>query len=672
MLTGRRAFQGANQVSIITAIMSSEPPAISTLQTGSGSVVPSAVERVVRRCLAKDPTARWQSARDLAEELKWIAEGGSQAGAAAPASAQPKSGGRLLWILASALVVALAALGVLTLGRKVDSPAVVRLTIEAPAVNIATQGGFNVPTVSPDGSRVAFTGSDDKHNSQIWVRPISSFQHQVVPGTQGGVDPFWSPDGKQIGFIVNRKLLTIGIAGTEPQTICDLSPNRGIFSNASWSPAGVIIFGIGGTPLHRVSSQGGDPKPVTRLDTSRGEVAHLSPQFLPDGRHFLYLAVSQQPENSAIYVGSLDSPETKRVMESGLGARFAESGFLMYVRAGTLVAHPFDWKSARLTGEPVSLFEQVFAWNTSFLPISSFSVSGDTLAYHPAKLPVTDLTWFDRRGSRVATIGEPAAYTNPALSPDQQRISVDKSDPEMSLRDIWLLDMRGGALRFTFHPRDDFNSVWSPDGTRIAFSSDRKGIRDIYMKQVNGVGEEELIVSSGRQKSLEGWSPDGKLLLYASQSSVWGVPIEGDRKPFRIVTGPGSYSESKVSADGKWIAYRSPESGSEEIYVQGFPGQSSRWRISTSGGFEPSWRRDGKELYYTIGNRLMVVDVQAGSGGFKYGLPRVLFEAPFTPDTRRNRYVPAADGQRFLIVTSRQEDSRPIHIVLNWRSALKH
>src|SRR5262249_22172852 len=350
-----------------------------------------------------------------------------------------------------------------------------------------------------------------------------------LPGTEEALYAFWSPDGKQIAFASNGKIQKVELAGGAPQPVCEVG--RSDEPGGSWSPAGVILFNSRGG-LSQVSAQGGDPKPATRLDASRGERSHLYPQFLPDGRHFLYLAMSQRSENNGLYVASLDSPQTTRVMASGLAAVFAEPGYLLYVRAGTLVAHPFDWKSARLTGDPVSLTELVFSSSSVFYwNVSSFSVSGATLAYRPGGLPATQLTWFDRQGKRLSSVGGSAHFTNPALSPDGLRVLVGKSDPNTTLRDIWVLDLRGGAQRLTFDPKDDLNPVLSPDGARMAFSSDRKGARDIYIRQTNGTGGEELLVGSDSesQKSVEDWSPDGKFVVYNAKGFVWAVPVQGDR-----------------------------------------------------------------------------------------------------------------------------------------------
>jgi serine/threonine protein kinase len=667
MLTGRRAFAGDNQASIIAAIMSADPPA-------AGAPQP-ALDRALRRCLAKDPDARWQSVRDLGEELKWIAEeGGSQSGVAAPEPVRSSRNARVAWSVAGALAIALAVTG--TLSQKREPAEVVRLQIDRRS---AVSDRSRIPTLSPDGSKVAFLGVDEKAVFQrtagagvglhIWVRPISSFQAQMIPGTEEASSLFWSPDGKQIAFEAHGRLQKVELAGGAPQPVCE-APSDGLMG--TWSPSGVILLGATGA-LRQVSAQGGDPKPATSLDVSRGEMSHRWPHFLPDGRHFLYLALSARSENSALYVASLDSPQTTRVMASGLAAVFAEPGYLLYVRAGTLVAHPFDWKSARLIGDPVSLSEQVFApTSPSFYNVSSFSVSGATLAYRPGGLPTLQLTWFDRQGKRLSNVGGSAHFTGPALAPDGQRVLVGKSDPQTTLRDIWALDWRGSAQRLTFDPKDDFNPVWSPDGTRMAFSSDRKGVRDIYVKQTNGTGGEDLLVGSASHKNVEDWSPDGKFIIYNADGFVWAVPVQGDRKPFRVVEGPADYDQGKISPDGKWIAYRSPESGRQEVYVQSFPVATAKRQISTAGGGEPSWRGDGKELYFTIDNKLMAVNVKATAGGFEHTDPKLLFEAPFTSEVRRNRYAPAADGQKFLIVMMVEDsESSPINIVLNWKAALK-
>jgi Tol biopolymer transport system component len=665
MLTGRRAFSGDNQASIITAIMSGDPPSLTELQP----LAPPALDRTLRLCFAKDPELRWQSARDLSEELKWIAESGSAAATVVPMTGRSWRG--LTFALFCAALVSLISVLSLAFFRNPETTKTFRLQMNTPKSNSAFPD--IVPSVSPGGSHIAFIAADRNGVNHIWLRLISSFGERMLPGTENANDLCWSPDGTHLAFSGGRKLQTIGIQGGPPQLILDYGITGGVYSGLSWGSAGKILFSnrrYGSAGLGQIRFEGGPVSAATHLNASRGEFFHGSPQFLPDGKHFLFHALSRQHENNAIYVGSLDEPEPKRVMVNDLEAVFA-NGFLLYIRNGTLLAQQFDWKSARLGGEPVAFSDQVFALTSTIWSVSGFSVSRNVLAYWPRTPSTTQLTWLDRKGKRLGSIGEPGDYSNPALSPDGKRVAVGRRDPQTGMRDVWIFDQDGGAQRLTFDPKDDFNPLWSPDGTRIAFSSDRRGNRDIYLMAANGVGTEKPLVISDEAKSVEDWSHDGKLLLYNNTVfKIKAVQADGHAKPLIVMDGLGDYDQGRLSPDGKWIAYRVNETGRSNIYVQRFPPTGSKLQISIEGGSEPSWRGDGKELYFAKQNTLMAVDIKSTSSGLEHGTPRALFEAPFTWEVRRNRYVPSADGQRFLIVEE-EPGSRTINVVLNWSTALK-
>jgi Tol biopolymer transport system component len=418
--------------------------------------------------------------------------------------------------------------------------------------------------------------------------------------------------------------------------------------------------------------QGGNLRPVTRLDSARGETAHTYPQFLPDGKHFLFLVRSGTTENNGIYVGSLDSNSKTKIVSADFNAVFVP-GYLAFVRGDALVAQRFDWESGRLEGEGVPLASHVFTTpRTLGVAAAIFSISPAGLfVYRNGESQITPLVWFDRQGRRVDTVGEPGLYSNPALSPDGKRLAVARSDSASSKRDIWIIDLaRHTSSRLTFDPADDTNATWSPDGSRIAFSSDRKGVRDLYAKLASGTGEDELLLQTGIQKTALDWSPDGRVLLFHSDRKLWTLPLSADRKPHELMNWP---DQATFSPDGKWIAYKSSESGRSEVYVQPFPLNGGKWQISNAGGSEPYWRHDGKELYYMTAGSLMAVAIQTGPQGIEAGTPAKLFEAPVSGTIGRSRFVAAADGQRFLFVTASEHvSSLAIEVVINWPALLKH
>ncbi len=669
MATGKKAFEGKSQASLIAKILETDPPPISSLQP----MTPPALDRVVKKCLAKEPDKRWQDASDLCDELRWIAEGGSQAGVAAPVVARRQRRERMAWALAGAgLLLAAAIAGYFLLQpKKADN--VVRFSVLPPEnTRFDTNGGFL--SLSPDGRKLAFVAvGQTGASAELWVRSLDSLAADGFQGTGGIFAPFWSPDGQYIGFFtLDGKLEKVPVSGGTPQVLCDI---HGAFGG-TWNRDGVILFSSD-SKLYRVSDAGGAPTLVAAPDAGRQELAYYFPQFLPDGRHFL-LRVFVGVTTGYIAAGSLDSPKTVRLFESVSNALYAPPGYLFYDNQGTLVAQPFDASGLKFTGPAVPVGTGVGL--TAGFGYGYFSVSqSGVLAFQTTPGGVTSqMTWYNRNGEKLGTVGQAGLYTSSALSPDGTRIAVGVG--ELGARDIWVYDLkRGTESRLTFSSIDNHNPLWSADGNRIIFSSTRVGERNIYEQPANGLGNVEPVYESKDQaKAVDDLAPDGRYAIYdtagGDSTELWGLPLTGERKPFPFVQGSFAAREARFSPNGRYVAYASTESGRYEIYVQTFPEHLGKWQISTAGGTEPAWRRDGKELFYlSADGKMMAVEVNTESANFQAGIPKPLFQAQLVEGLLwRNRYVVSADGQRFLILAPTGETaSNPITVVVNWPVDLK-
>lgn len=661
ILTGKRAFRGENQATLIAAIMDRDPEPFTPM-------TPPMLAHIVKKCLAKDPDDRWQSASDLKSELEWVLESGSSAGMPAPVVETRRRNARLGWILAGVFAALLAAFAIFHFRSAPAPTALARFEIPAP--DGTSWGTLDFPIISPDGSRIIFGATKADGSRNLWIRPMDSIRVQPIPGTEGATGhAAWSPDGRSIVRGSPSGFSRLDLNGGSPQPLGSVP---GVLMPA-WGSTGVILFTGRQDPgaLYQIPASGGEAKPAMAAGGSE-----YFPSFLPDGRRFLYRVFSEA--NPGIYLGALDSKEGKRI-GPGSSALFVPPSWLLYVRGSTLVAQSFDPDKATLSGDAIPIAEQVAIVAAGGPSGGAFSVSQNgVLAYRRALPPTsTELTWYDRNGKKLGTVGEDAVYTSPALSPDGKRLAIGRVDPSTNTRDIWVIDLaRNVSSRFTFDKADDLNPVWSPDGSRIAYSSAQKasGLRDLFWKAAGGAGAEELVLENSDNKALEDWSPDGKLLLYniASQS-IAAVPVSGDRKQFPVLKAEFRQDHARVSPDGHWIAYVSRESGRDEIFVQNFPPSGGKWQISNTGATEPSWRRDGKELYFVSGAKFEAVEVKASGANFEAGIPKDLFEVQLDATNRRNRYVATPDGQRFLFVTvPKRVDTVPFMVVQNWQSALKH
>jgi Tol biopolymer transport system component len=679
MATGKPAFSGKSRASLIAAILTTEPPPITQLQP----ITPVALEHVVQRCLAKDPDDRWQSAGDLASELKWIAEGGSQAAVPAHAISKRRAREYLPWALASLGVALALVMGVLYSRQAGKTERLVRAFIlpEENTTPLLTQDNAGPVVLSPDGSALAYVATDAQGRALLWVRKLSELHARSLAGTDGGNFPFWSADSRSLGFFSGGKLKTVSFDGGPPTVVCDAPLGRG----GTWNAEGTILFSpTFESPLYEVSASGGTPRRVTTLDKSKHD-SHRWPHFLPDGKHFLYLAISHSspltPEDG-IYFGSLDGKDN-RMLLSGFAQADYSAGYLLFVRDTALVAQLFNRDTGSLEGTAVPIAEQVLVDPTTWRAAFSVADRG-MLAYVSGGTATNQLTWYDRSGKSLGTaIDRVLNLSHVHISPDGRRVVVDSGE---SLTDIWTYDVqRQVSTRLTFGPGNLTAPVWSPDGKWIAYNNLENGHLNIYRKPANGMGQQSLLLegdATNVQISPNDWSPDGKSLIYVvgdmvGAAQLWELPLTGDdRKPRPFAPSNFIMMEARFSPDSRWIAYTSNESGRFEVYVIPSSGSGGKWQISTTGGQQPVWRRDGREIFYlATDNSLMSVPILLEAESVEAAAARRLFPLANTIAGNNGLLSPydvTPDGKRFLVVTADQAKTPPITLVTNWTAELRH
>jgi Tol biopolymer transport system component len=537
-------------------------------------------------------------------------------------------------------------------------------------INVGASPVAPYPSISPDGRYFVFT-ADAGRGPRLWIRPIDSVSVQElttenpVTGAASGFYPFWSADSRFVAYFAGGKLKKVSVGGGPPQTITDAT---GDAQSGTWNQSDIILFHHEGA-IHRVSAAGGVSSPVRTPDKATNEIAYRWPDFLPDGNHFVYVAVNSDAGRTEVRLGSLDSPTDTPLFAANSRVLYSEPGYILFVRDGTLMAQPFDTGRLSISGDAFPIAERV----GTFLPTgkAAFSVSTTgTLVFRTSSASDTELTWFDRSGKRSGSIS-PGPFQTAILSPDQNRIAVERRDGGSS--DIWLIDLvRGTNSRFTFDPADDLYPVFSPDGDQVVFVSGRSGKNDLYVKPASGVGAEERILEG--MDGVSDWSPDGKFLLPAKVAGgnwdIWAFPMTGDRKAYPLINSKFLEYRAKFSPDGRWLLYTSNETGRNEIYVQAFPPSGGKWQISVQGGESGYWRRDGKEIVFVTADRkIMAADVTLGTT-FEAGVPRELFQ--FAGTRIANRIIMTADAQRFLLPLAAVSGERPaITTVLNWAASIK-
>jgi eukaryotic-like serine/threonine-protein kinase len=687
MLTGQRAFEGKSQLSVTSAILEKEPAPLSSIKP----TTPPVLDHAIRRCLAKDAEERWQTARDLALELKWIAEPGTWAGIQPSAEKGKKGWPRMAWSTALLVTAALAVNAFLYWEKRPTVAAPVRFEIALPPNSIDF-------TISPNGQELAIIAPGPEGRYAVWVRALDSLETRVLRGTENmnGTPVFWSPDSRFIAFQAGAALKEIDISGGPPRAICDISST---VLGGDWNRDDTIIVGTTGNGILQVPAGGGVPTYITTTG-GRNEI-HAFPTFLPDGRHFIYL---RAPQDAGVYGGSLgiqpEQQSSQRILATTLMAVYAPSedggGRLLFMSQGSLLAQSFDDRRMELLGDPVPVAERV----GTFLLSANFSASASgVLAYRAGETatPVSGLAWYDRQGKELGEAGESGTFTyaDLALSPNGTQVAATRIDPKApgASERIWLLDLaRGVSVPFTFDLAPDGSPVWSPDGNRVVYFASRAGGVGIYEKAANGAGKEQtLLGTTGNTKFPNDWSRDGRWLLYTERDAktnggLWVLPLKGDGSsagaPMAIANTEFNEGEGQFSPHMRWIAYASDESGRQEIYVQPFPappGGGGETPISRDGGSQPRWRRDGKELFYlSPDGKVMAVEVTEGAV-FKAGVPRPLFQARMSsltskaiPDVFQDvfQWDVSADGERFLIDTPKTS-SEPLTVILNWTTDLK-
>jgi serine/threonine protein kinase len=655
MVTGQKAFRGRSPVSVMAAIMDHTPLPVSSLQPLASPLL----DYLIRICLEKSSAKRWQNVADIFTQLNFIAAAGSVVKLQA---AERKI--RIREVVAwSLLAVLIATGGTVALFRR-DSAGSGAVSPTMRFEIVTPKTGFPAHiALSPDNKRIVAVVESEKSSGVLWMRPLDSLDAQILPDTEGAQSPFWSPDGRSVGFFAGGKLKRVGFYGAPSETLCDAPGALG----GTWSSDDVILFGSGSGPVFRVPASGGSKAAITQLDPARAETGHLRPAFLPDGKHFLFLALSTRLENSAIFLGSLDSSPPRRLLASELKVAFAPPNHLLFVRESSLMAQAFDPVRFELNGDPTPVVDGIYS-NTGNGQ-AGFTVSENgLLAYRPGG-PIANrqLLVRDREG-RTRGIGPPAPFQNPKFSPDGQFLALGRRDRGA---DIWLMNVTSGLLsQFTLDPAVEDDPIWSPDGAFLAFSSTRDGgVANVYMKRFDGSGGEiPILTKSDHPRKPLDWTD--RYIVYEdldpkTGADVWFQPRFGDKAPKPLLRSPASESQAQISPDGRWIAYVSDASGRMEVYVQSFPVVGSSRQISINGGQQPRWGGNGKELFFlslAASEELMVADIASKAA------PRRLFDYDLLTANQRNSYDLMND-QRFLlnVIPRGGGDLAPITVIVNWK-----
>ena len=700
LFTGQLPFKGVHETAVNYEIVNVDPDPMSVVKPE----LDPELDRIVLECLNKEPEERYQAVKDISKELKRFKRESSRShvsriSAARSAFVPASSGGRTSLLEGQQKNLALRvlktkalwmSLTILFFGTTVvmyvlhnsqsmsSNDEMVKAFISLPdKESLSRFNGGGHLAISPDGRKIAYVAVDSSGRSGLWIRPLNSLAATLLSGTQGAQFPFWSPDSRTIGFFAGGKVKKVEAAGGPPFTICDVGAPRG----GSWNQHGIIVFPADQlTGISKVSDAGGVPTPITKLDSTRNEQTHRWPYFLPDGEHFLYLARTTASGSGsaldAICVASIDGKENKRLIQGGSNISFA-NGQLLYMRESSLMAHPFDPRELELKGDPFPIVESV-EFNARF-SVATFSVSQTGVLVYDGQgsSPTPELVLVDVPSRKVTSLGNPEIFASARLSNDGQKIAMDLYEVLARNADIWILELRRNVLtKFTFDSGVDAFPLWSPDGGRLVFSSNRKGHNNLYEKVSSGAASEQLLLESDREKIATDWSRDGKFILFQSngdpktRGDVWYLPTTGERKPIPLLQSEFNEVSARFSPDGKWITYQSNQSGRAEIYVRPFPSAGSIYQVSTNGGTVPRWQSNGKQIFYLSDSKIMSADVSGTGSTFVIGKVKEYLD-PSSVGGNVIRDI-SGDGQKVLLEMARAKSgSTPLVLVMNWTDALK-
>jgi eukaryotic-like serine/threonine-protein kinase len=680
LLTGHQLFGEGETISHILADVLRAPIEFDKLPRET----PKAIRDLLQRCLDRDVRNRL---RDIGEARvvihKYLAAPMDARGNQTDASAvgMRVQGARTLpWVVAAIALIAATVFAVLWLVRPAPATRISQFTVDAPPDSIFTNS-FAATAVSPDGRYLVFGAARNSGTPSLWLRPLDSLAARQLPGTEGANLPIWSPDSKSIAFFASGRLKRIDLVGGAPLVLCDATEAINASVSGTWNRDGVILFG-GTDGLRRVSASGGSAVLITRADSSRQEAGLGYPQFLPDGKHFIYFVESGNANTQGVYSGSLDRPqEHVQILRTDAKALYTQpntgrSGYLLWLREQTLLAQRFDAGKLRLEGDPAPVAEGVGVNN---LRRGAFWTSDSgLLVYRTGGVGRRKLVWMNRDGKGIEQAGQPDFYGSVQLSPDAKKVAFGRIDPTGAVENIWLLEFaRSATSRLTFGQKQDSTPLWSPDGRQIVFHSNRGGVYQMYRKDSGGGRQEEQLTEGPMNKFPSDWSRNGKYLLYdqvdpATGADLWALPLEAPRKPVLVLQTPFAEMRAQFSPDGKWIAYESNESGRSEIYVRAFPSSTGQWQISNQGGTSARWRGDGKELFYlSPDGKMMAVGIRTSAASVEADPPRELFGASLSG--LYFSYDITSDGRRFLLVEppEAQGGIAPLTVVLNWQAGLK-
>jgi eukaryotic-like serine/threonine-protein kinase len=674
MTAGKRPFEGKSQLSLASSILEKDPDSIIAVKPH----ISPAFEHIITTCLQKNPDDRYLAAHDIKLELQWLATEKPALAVPALQPDAPLKQSRPAWIAAVIVAIALSAIAGFLLHRPAPAPSI-HTVINAPEKTHINLNGDNAgpPVLSPDGSTIAFAAVGSDSNTTIWVRPVNSLEARQVSGTEGAIFPFWSFDNHSLGFFADGKLKIVDISGGPAQIIADAAFGRG----GAWGAERVMVFSPATTgELYRVSADGGAPAPITKMDAAQ-HTSHRWPFFLPDGKHFLYLAMNHDTSKSAndtIYYASVDGSVNQPLFKNQSNAIYAD-GYILFARNEELLAQAFNPSSGTLSGEPQPLARGVVNDSTTWHMDASASNDG-LLIHGSGGSGNVELLWMDRASRQLSTIaGDLGNLKFVNLSPQGDRIALVLDN---GVSDIWMLDLaRGTRTRLTFGPVVNIYPQWSPDGKWIVYSAGgRNGKFQLLRKPYDGSGTEEELLSDDRLIIPNDWSCDGKYILYQrgmpGSTDIWALPLQGDRqdgdrKPFQVVTNtPNTFrAYPKLSPDGRWLAYESNESGSFQAYVAAFNGGHGKWQISVNGGQYPTWSQDGKHLYFVdAANTIYAVPVQEAAGALQFGAPQTLVSTWSMPVPF---YQISPDDKKILLYRISQQVSDSVTVVTNFTAALK-